>query len=109
PWPSTPELEEKYMDFSTTPGAGVVTGVEFVTTFEAQSQYVIGLKKESAYSVTSLEDPSRVVIDIMNDYRSQTAVPPTWRHCCLVKGEGLSLDWNQGDVAAVLNIRDYSR
>lgn len=66
PWPSTPELEETYMDFGTTPGAGVVTGVEFVTTFEAQSQYVIGLKKESAYSVTSLVDPSRVVIDIMN-------------------------------------------
>ena len=47
PWPSTPELEEAYMDFGTTEGEGVVTGVEFVTTFEAQSQYVIGLEKQS--------------------------------------------------------------
>jgi len=66
PWPSTPELEEAYMDFGTVPGAGVVTGVEFVSTFEAQSQYVIGLKKESAYSVTFLEGQSRVVIDILH-------------------------------------------
>ena len=66
PWPSTPELEEAYMDFGTTDGAGVVTGVEFVTSFEAQSQYVIGLEKQSPYSITFLEGPPRVVIDIMN-------------------------------------------
>lgn len=66
PWPSTPELEEAYMDFGTVPGAGVVTGVEFVTTFEAQSQYVIGLEKESPYSVTFLNDQPRVVIDILH-------------------------------------------
>src|SRR5699024_2240803 len=39
--------------------------------------------------------------------RSQKAVPPSWKHCFLVKGEGLSLDWNQGDLAAVINIRDF--
>ncbi|CCE54189.1 MAG: AMIN-like domain-containing (lipo)protein [Corynebacterium casei] len=68
PWPSTPELEEAYMDSGKVEGtaAGVVTGVEYVNTFEAQSQYVIGLNKESAYSVTSLEGPPRVVIDILN-------------------------------------------
>ena len=54
------------MDFGTVPGAGVVTGVEFVTAFEAQSQYVIGLEKESPYSVTFLNDQPRVVIDILH-------------------------------------------
>lgn len=66
PWPSTPEREEAFMDYGTTDGAGVVTGVEFVSTFEAQSQYVIGLEEEAAYSVTFLEGPPRVVIDVVN-------------------------------------------
>ena len=66
PWPSTPELKEKYMQPGTTPGAGVVSAVHYTTTFEAQTQLIIGLEKKTAYSVTYLKDPSRVVIDFQN-------------------------------------------
>ena len=66
PWPSTPELKEKYMQPGTTPGAGVVSAVNYTTTFEAQTQLIIGLEKKTAYSVTYLKDPSRVVIDFQN-------------------------------------------
>ena len=66
PWPSTPELKEKYMQSGTTPGAGVVSAVNYTTTFEAQTQLIIGLEKKTAYSVTYLKDPSRVVIDFQN-------------------------------------------
>lgn len=66
PWPSTPELKEKYMQPGTTLGAGVVSAVNYTTTFEAQTQLIIGLEKKTAYSVTYLKDPSRVVIDFQN-------------------------------------------
>lgn len=66
PWPSTPELKEKYMSPGTTPGAGVVTEINYTTTFEAQTQLIIGLEKKTPYSVTYLQDPSRVVIDFQN-------------------------------------------
>ena len=66
PWPSTPELKEKYMQPGTTPGAGVVSAVNYTTTFEAQTQLIIGLVKKTAYSVAYLKDPSRVVIDFQN-------------------------------------------
>ena len=49
-----------------TPGAGVVSEVNYTTTFEAQTQLIIGLEKKTAYSVTYLKDPSRVVIDFQN-------------------------------------------
>jgi len=66
PWPSTPELKAKYMQPGTTPGAGVVSAVNYTTTFEAQTQLIIGLEKKTSYSVTYLKDPSRVVIDFQN-------------------------------------------
>ena len=66
PWPSTPELKEKYMSPGTTPGAGVVSEINYATTFEAQTQLIIGLKKKTPYSVTFLQEPSRVVIDFQN-------------------------------------------
>lgn len=66
PWPATPELKAKYMQPGTTPGAGVVSEVNYTTTFEAQTQLIIGLEKKTAYSVTYLKDPSRVVIDFQN-------------------------------------------
>ena len=66
PWPSTPELKEKYMQPGTTPGAGVVSAVNYTTTFEAQTRLIIGLEKKTAYSVTYLKEPSRVVIDFQN-------------------------------------------
>ena len=66
PWPATPELKAKYMQPGTTPGAGVVSAVNYTTTFEAQTQLIIGLEKKTAYSVTYLKEPSRVVIDFQN-------------------------------------------
>ena len=47
----------------TTPGAGVVREVVYTTSFEAQTQLVIGLKKKTPYSVTFLEHPKRLVLD----------------------------------------------
>lgn len=44
--------------------AGQVQGVSFHGIFEATSQYVISLNQEAAFSVTRLEEPTRVVIDI---------------------------------------------
>ncbi|OFN39609.1 hypothetical protein HMPREF2559_06045 [Corynebacterium sp. HMSC072G08] len=63
PWPSTPQLQQQYAEFTTYPGAGAVTGVNFVNAFEAQSQFVIGLDRQLPYSVTFLEGPPRVVVD----------------------------------------------
>ena len=44
----------------------MVSAVNYTTTFEAQAQLIIGLEKKTAYSVTYLKDPSRVVIDFQN-------------------------------------------
>lgn len=66
PWPSTPELEEKYMKPGTTPGTGVVREVVYTASFEAQTQLIIGLQKKTPYSVTFLEDPKRLVLDFQD-------------------------------------------
>ena len=66
PWPSTPELEEKYMEPGTTPGTGVVREVVYTTSFEAQTQLIIGLHKKTPYSVTFLEHPKRLVLDFQD-------------------------------------------
>ncbi|MDD7582284.1 AMIN-like domain-containing (lipo)protein [Corynebacterium sp. 32222D000AT] len=63
PWPSTPELEEQYLDTGSFPGAGVIEEVQFTSAFEAQSQFVVGLKEKVPYSVTYMDGPPRVVID----------------------------------------------
>lgn len=46
--------------------AGVVTGVTHDSIFEGQAQFTVGLTGEEppAYSVTLLEEPTRVVIDV---------------------------------------------
>ncbi|MDO5453750.1 MAG: hypothetical protein Q4F37_02030 [Corynebacterium sp.] len=44
--------------------ADTVQGVSFHGIFEATSQYVIGLDGPSAFSVTLLEEPTRVVVDV---------------------------------------------
>lgn len=64
PAPMTPELADKWAEFKTYPGAGQVREVQFVSAFEAQSQFLIGLDGPRDYSVTYLSDPGRVVIDI---------------------------------------------
>ena len=66
PWPSTPELEEKYMNPGSTAGTGVVSEVVYTTTFEAQTQLIIGLRKKTPYSVTFLQEPKRLVLDFQD-------------------------------------------
>lgn len=44
--------------------ADTVQGVSFHGIFEATSQYVIGLDGPSAFSVTRLDNPTRVVVDV---------------------------------------------
>ncbi|MDY3126958.1 MAG: hypothetical protein SOW59_02340 [Corynebacterium sp.] len=64
PWPSTPERQKAFLDIGKTTGAGIVTEINYAGSFEAQSQFVIGLQQPAKYSITYLENPSRVVIDI---------------------------------------------
>ncbi len=47
------------------PGSGNVNEVISVGTFEGRSQFIIGLQRQSAYSVEVLEDPKRLVVDIV--------------------------------------------
>lgn len=49
----------------TVEGTGKVTEVISTGTFEGRSQFVIGLREQLPYSVQVLEDPKRVVIDIV--------------------------------------------
>lgn len=49
----------------TVEGAGSITQVISTGTFEGRSQFVIGLREQLPYSVQVLEDPQRVVIDIL--------------------------------------------
>lgn len=49
----------------TVEGNGSVTQVISSGTFEGRSQFVIGLREQLPYSVQVLEDPQRVVIDIL--------------------------------------------
>lgn len=46
---------------------GVVTGVQSLGTFEGRAQFVIGLNGSHAYSVQTLDNPSRLVVDIRRD------------------------------------------
>lgn len=47
----------------TVAGAGVITEVISVGTFESRSQFVIGLDRQASYTVQVLSDPQRVVLD----------------------------------------------
>lgn len=47
------------------PGGGVINDITFASLFEAHSEFVIGLDAEHPYSVTFLEDPKRLVIDLV--------------------------------------------
>ena len=66
PWPSTPELEQRHIKPGVTPGSGVVSEVVYTSSFESQSQFIIGLQKRTSYSVTFLEDPKRLVLDFQD-------------------------------------------
>lgn len=68
PWPVSQELRDAMLKpHAQTPGAGVVRSVEFVSAFEAQSHFVIGLDKKVPYSITYLDGPPRIVIDFLTN------------------------------------------
>lgn len=46
-------------------GGGVINHVTYASLFEANSEFVIGLDERHPYSVTFLEDPKRLVIDLV--------------------------------------------
>ncbi|WP_237559163.1 AMIN domain-containing protein [Corynebacterium renale] len=58
-------MESKPLGRFTSADTKVVTEVVEAGTFEARTQYVIGLKSEAPYSVQVLQDPTRLVIDIV--------------------------------------------
>lgn len=61
------DLDIEPMEMTTVEGAGHVTGVTFTSIFEGQSEFVIGLEEQLPYSVSLLQDPTRVVIDFAHD------------------------------------------
>ena len=60
-------LEREVVDIGTVPGAGgVVSDVTSAGIFEARSQFAVGTSGRLPYSVTALENPTRVVIDVLH-------------------------------------------
>lgn len=60
------ELNREDPRIGTVVGAGHITQVISAGTFEGHSQFVIGLKEKLPYSVEVLQEPHRVVIDVMH-------------------------------------------
>lgn len=68
------ELDGGYHDIGIVPGAGgVVTEVVAGTWFEGQSQFVIGLPQDLPYSIQVIENPTRLVVDILH---KNAGIPP---------------------------------
>lgn len=61
------DLDVEPMELTTVEGAGHVTGVTFTSIFEGHSEFVIGMEEQLPYSVTLLENPTRVVIDFAHN------------------------------------------
>lgn len=61
PYPNDAGTEPPML--GTFPGAGNVTEVTYSSLFEGRTEFVIGLEEQVPYSVTPLENPSRLVID----------------------------------------------
>lgn len=59
------ELGEEDPELGTIPGSGNVTEVYSLGTFEGRSQFVIGLNTPVPYSVQVLDNPQRLVIDLV--------------------------------------------
>ncbi|MGP6173873.1 AMIN-like domain-containing (lipo)protein [Corynebacterium sp. A21] len=49
----------------TVEGVGNITEVQSIGTFEGRSQFIIGMNQQLPYSVQVLDDPPRVVVDIV--------------------------------------------
>lgn len=58
------ELGREDPNIGTIAGAGNLTQVVAVGTFEGRSQFVIGMKEKLPYAVEILHDPHRLVIDV---------------------------------------------
>lgn len=62
------DLDRDPVDLGTVPGAGgVVSDVTSAGIFEARSQFAVGTSGRLPYSVTALENPTRVVIDVLHE------------------------------------------
>jgi hypothetical protein len=62
------EIGEAYPPIGTTPGAGgVVVEVVESLSYHQQSQFIIGLTEKLPYSIQILENPQRVVVDILHE------------------------------------------
>ncbi|HZK31640.1 MAG TPA: hypothetical protein VFC72_01855, partial [Corynebacterium sp.] len=59
------ELGLEDPQIGTIKGTGAVTEIISAGTFEGRSQFIVGLDSQLPYSVQVLEDPSRVVVDIL--------------------------------------------
>lgn len=59
------EIGMQVPDLRTTGGSGNITQVISAGTFEGRSQFIVGLNKPTPYSVQILEDPKRLVIDLV--------------------------------------------
>ncbi|WP_156226973.1 AMIN-like domain-containing (lipo)protein [Corynebacterium comes] len=60
------ELNREDPHIGTVAGAGRVTQVISAGTFEGHSQFVIGVKEKLPYSVEVLQEPHRLVIDVLH-------------------------------------------
>lgn len=70
-------VDGEYRDIGTVPGAGgVVTEVVSGGWFEGQTQFVIGLSGEHPYSIQVIEDPTRLVVDILHEPGAAETLQP---------------------------------
>ncbi|QGU03446.1 AMIN-like domain-containing (lipo)protein [Corynebacterium comes] len=70
-------VDGQYRIIGTVPGAGgVVTEVVAGSWFEGQSQFVIGLPGERPYSIQMIDNPKRLVVDILHKPGAATTLTP---------------------------------
>lgn len=60
------ELNRADPQIGRVPGAGSITEVISAGTFEGHSQFVVGVKEQHPYSVEVLQEPHRLVIDVLH-------------------------------------------
>lgn len=60
------ELGMDFPDHGTVTGSGNVTEVIFSSLYEGRTEFVIGVADELPYSVTVLEQPPRLIVDIVS-------------------------------------------
>lgn len=70
-------VDGEYRVIGTVPGAGgVVTEVVAGSWFEGQTQFVIGLPGERPYSIQMIDNPKRLVVDILHKPGAATTLTP---------------------------------